>query len=313
MMPCATTPNISALRIISARRAAANRAFDGTQPVLRQSPPILWLSISTVGTPKAAAAAATESPPGPPPMTQISGVSISAIPPNHPYARQSLLISHGGGRACAPPHHHRHQYEQTERDQRGDHLRGENTCRVEDHSTIGFAGRQTLVILIDLCGDHAIEAGAGKSKHDSGRNDSERRRGHERAQAHTGKGRHQIDKEEREQRHQPKEKKIPECFLAKPPGKLIGTRARPPQQRLAEGGARRKEDERGADGGADYGGRSANDDAEQEATRNSEKCCTRQRECSRHDIDADISEDGQHTMFANESIDRRAMPDERVE
>ena len=37
-------------------------------------------SISTTGTPSAAAAAATESPPAPAPMTQISGLSFSAIP-----------------------------------------------------------------------------------------------------------------------------------------------------------------------------------------------------------------------------------------
>ena len=39
-------------------------AIDGTQPVLRQSPPILRRSTSTVGTPKAAVAAATNHPPG---------------------------------------------------------------------------------------------------------------------------------------------------------------------------------------------------------------------------------------------------------
>ena len=63
----------------SARLAAASSAFDGTQPVLRQSPPILWRSISTTDTPKAAAAAATDRPPEPPPITQISGLSISAM------------------------------------------------------------------------------------------------------------------------------------------------------------------------------------------------------------------------------------------
>ena len=64
----------------SARLAAASSAFDGTQPVLRQSPPILCLSISTAGTPKAAAAAATDKPPEPAPITQMSGVSVSAMP-----------------------------------------------------------------------------------------------------------------------------------------------------------------------------------------------------------------------------------------
>src|SRR5665213_4040692 len=53
----AVTPNAPALRMIAARLAAASSDFEGTQPVLRQSPPILCRSISTTGTPKAAAAA----------------------------------------------------------------------------------------------------------------------------------------------------------------------------------------------------------------------------------------------------------------
>ena len=60
----------------AARLAAAISAFDGTQPVLRHSPPILPFSISTTGTPNAAAAAATDSPPEPAPMTQMSGVRV---------------------------------------------------------------------------------------------------------------------------------------------------------------------------------------------------------------------------------------------
>src|SRR5665647_1385917 len=56
--PCAVTPNAPEFCISAARLAAASKAFDGTQPVLRQSPPILCRSIRTVGTPKAAAAAA---------------------------------------------------------------------------------------------------------------------------------------------------------------------------------------------------------------------------------------------------------------
>ena len=59
--------------------AAAINDFDGTQPVLRQSPPIFPFSTRTTGTPKAAAAAATVSPPAPAPMTQMSGVNISAM------------------------------------------------------------------------------------------------------------------------------------------------------------------------------------------------------------------------------------------
>src|SRR5262249_59279610 len=60
--------------------AAATSAFEGTQPVLRHSPPILSFSINTTDTPNAAAAAATERPPEPAPMTQMSGCKRSAMP-----------------------------------------------------------------------------------------------------------------------------------------------------------------------------------------------------------------------------------------
>src|SRR4029079_3998902 len=74
-----STPNSFALRVASAHLAAASKAFDGTQPALRLSPPILRLSTRTVGTQKAVLAAATDNPPGPPPITQMSGLSVSAI------------------------------------------------------------------------------------------------------------------------------------------------------------------------------------------------------------------------------------------
>ena len=74
-------PNGPLVRNASARLPAAIIAFDGTQPVLRHSPPMRPFSISTTGTPSvAAAAAATDSPPEPAPMTQRSGVSCSAMP-----------------------------------------------------------------------------------------------------------------------------------------------------------------------------------------------------------------------------------------
>ena len=55
--------------------AAASSAFDGTQPLFRQSPPMRPASNSTTRAPNCAAPAATLSPPDPPPMTQMS-VSI---------------------------------------------------------------------------------------------------------------------------------------------------------------------------------------------------------------------------------------------
>src|SRR5690606_36637353 len=62
-----------------ARRAAAIRAFDGTQPALRQSPPICRRSMSTTGTPRAAAAAATDRPAEPAPTMHRSGRKVSVM------------------------------------------------------------------------------------------------------------------------------------------------------------------------------------------------------------------------------------------
>ena len=69
------TPKRAPLRKELARSAAAINAFDGKEPLLRLSPPILPFSMSTTGTPMAAAAAAAASPPAPAPITQISVLS----------------------------------------------------------------------------------------------------------------------------------------------------------------------------------------------------------------------------------------------
>src|SRR5262245_7152293 len=109
-------PKTPALRIVSARFAAAKSPFDGTQPVLRQPPPILLRSTKTGGTPNAAAAAATDKPPGPPPRTQISGFSISVMPLPVPSP-----TSNSGTRPPAPIfQHHWQQREQAKRDKRSD-------------------------------------------------------------------------------------------------------------------------------------------------------------------------------------------------
>src|SRR6476646_11063834 len=73
------TPKAAALVMARARLPAAISDLEGTQPVLRHSPPILPFSMSTTGTPNAAAAAATERPPEPAPITQMSGVRCSAM------------------------------------------------------------------------------------------------------------------------------------------------------------------------------------------------------------------------------------------
>src|SRR5262249_24069869 len=138
---CTSSPNAGAPRMASARFAAANSAFEGTDPVLRLSPPIASRSISTVGTPKAAAAAAADKPPRPAPITQISGVSVSPMPPTNP------PYSAAGGAGAPPPifHHDRHQREQAERDKRCDQLRCQNIRRVECQPTIG-PRRDALIV-----------------------------------------------------------------------------------------------------------------------------------------------------------------------
>src|SRR5262245_43345705 len=72
-------PKAGAALMLATRLAAAINDFDGTQPTLRHSPPILEFSISATDAPKDAAAAATDRPPAPAPMTQISGFSRSAM------------------------------------------------------------------------------------------------------------------------------------------------------------------------------------------------------------------------------------------
>src|SRR3954452_13359566 len=88
----ALSPNCPAA--IAAWRAspAAIRAFDGTHPALRQSPPMRCLSTRTTGTPNDDAIAATDSPADPAPTMHRSGVRTSLI------ATISLAI----GLGCRP-------------------------------------------------------------------------------------------------------------------------------------------------------------------------------------------------------------------
>ena len=98
----ADTPNASASAMPCARLAAAISAFEGTQPVLRHSPPSLPFSISTTGTPNAAAAAATDSPPAPAPMTQMSGVRISAMSwSRRCHAREDACVARSDDMTCS--------------------------------------------------------------------------------------------------------------------------------------------------------------------------------------------------------------------
>ena len=118
-----------------ARLPAAISDFDGTQPVLRQSPPILPFSTSTTDTPKAAAAAATESPPEPAPMTQMSGFRRSAMRPKVviDVARQIRTFQPDGRatRRRDRRHHDRNERDDAERRERGEQLRRDRRIHVE--------------------------------------------------------------------------------------------------------------------------------------------------------------------------------------
>src|SRR3954471_12860955 len=112
-----------------ARLPAAISDLEGTQPVLRQSPPILPFSISTTGTPNAAAAAATERPPEPAPITQMSGLRTSATPP-----RGCLSERRGALARVTPPQplqDNRDQRERAQRRERRKQLRRHQRAKIE--------------------------------------------------------------------------------------------------------------------------------------------------------------------------------------
>ena len=64
-----STPKRGASRTAAHARAERISAFDGTQPTLRQSPPIRWRSTSATRAPSPAAPAAVTSPAVPAPIT----------------------------------------------------------------------------------------------------------------------------------------------------------------------------------------------------------------------------------------------------
>src|ERR1700742_3102526 len=161
-IPAALIPNARECRIMWARLAAASNAFDGTQPVLRHSPPMTPRSINTVGTPKAAAAAATDRPAAPPPMTQMSGVSISAMPPSMcpKTIRRAVSDPRAGAHAFD---RHRHQRQDPQRGQGADKLPGQNIAGVEGKAAIGAAGGKAHSVSVALRHHHAVEPASRQS------------------------------------------------------------------------------------------------------------------------------------------------------
>src|SRR5215831_9445271 len=234
----AATPKARACATARACLAAAISDFDGTQPVLRHSPPILFFSTSTTDTPKAAAAAATERPPEPAPMTQMSGCKRSAMvlpraavqmAPHRPlprkrereqteFAARTDRVSSSTGqisriiRALArvrrrpraqPLHHHRDERENAERHEGAEKLRRERRLHVEFEPAIGAARREAGLVGGLLRGDHAVEAGADEGKREGDGDDAERGRRHEGRERDPAQRRNEVDEPERKDRHQP--------------------------------------------------------------------------------------------------------------
>src|SRR6478735_1880025 len=149
--PRTERPKARACAIARACLAAAISDFDGTQPVLRHSPPILPCSMRTTGTRNAAAAAATESPPEPPPMTQISGVrtSVMSFPPEH------------GSTVSAPASHcQRDKRKNAKHHQRTNKLGREGCIESKRQPAAATAARKTCLVGSALRHDRAVEAAA---------------------------------------------------------------------------------------------------------------------------------------------------------
>src|SRR5262245_2842797 len=220
--------------------AAAISAFDGTQPVLRHSPPSLPFSMSTTGTPKAAAAAATDRPPEPAPITQMSGVKQSAIScldrtaAASPGSRRSSRWTGDARARLQPLHYDRNEREHAERRERSQQLRRDRVMDVELEPAIGAPRRQARPIDGLLGDDHAVEARAQESKHEGGGNDPEEGSRGEGREPDAEQRRNQIDEPERKDRHQPQEQEVVEGVRAETVGELLRQRTRAAHEMLTE-------------------------------------------------------------------------------
>ena len=235
----ADTPKARACAMARACLAAAISDFEGTQPVLRHSPPILPFSTSTTDTPKAAAAAATERPPEPAPMTQISGVKHSAMlsPRARERDRERFNPTDSVTRERA-----RSRFTTTGTSARTPSAASAASSsgvsggmHVKFEPAIGAPGREAGSVGGLLRDDHAVEAGADEGEDEGRGNDAERGRRGEGREPDAEQRRNEIDEPERKDRHQPQEQQIAESVGAKtaraspptdPPGAPAARRAR---------------------------------------------------------------------------------------
>src|SRR5581483_3149594 len=229
-------PRTAPPRCACAAFAAAISAFDGTQPKLRQSPPMRSRSISTTSRPSCAAPEATTSPAEPPPTTQTSGVSVPLIPSVR-LARLEVRIEDGD------------QRQDGEREQR------DEEAPVEDGAEVGCAA--LVEQRAEARADAGIDAGAG--------NDADRGGEHVAIELHAEQRRHDVDQPERKDRHQPEEQEIAETVAAEAFLEPRQRGAGAPVEEVVKGGARGEEDRGGTQGRADDGEKRAQPSAEQEA------------------------------------------------
>src|SRR5262245_14268117 len=274
--------------------AAAISDFDGTQPVLRHSPPRLPLWMSATETPKAAAAAATDRPPEPAPITQMSGVRQSAISrldstaTASPGSRRSSQRTGDARARLQPLHHHRNERENAERRERGEKLRRDRAMHVELEPAIRAPRRQARPIGGLLRVDHAVEARTQESEDEGGGNDPNRRGRGEGREGDAEQRRNQIDQPERKDRHQPQEQKVVEGVRAEPVGELFRQRARPLHEMLAERALGDEKDANRSDRRADQRRRTPEDGAEQNSADHREIESDRHRQRSRRDVERNV-------------------------
>src|SRR5882757_8463605 len=228
--------------------AAAISALDGTQPWLRQSPPIAARSISTTRRPSWAAPEATTRPAEPPPTTQTSGLRTAFI------SRRGL--------AAQMRVDHRYQR------QRGQPEQGQQEAPFEDDAEV----RHLAAV------EQQAEARADAGIDERRRDDADQRRQRVGAKPHAEQRRHDIDQPEREYRHQPQEQQVAEAVAAKTILETRQCRAGAVVEEIVEGGAGGQEHRDRAQRGADHRQDGAHPDAEQEAAERRDDDGDRQRE-----------------------------------
>src|SRR6266481_3588818 len=312
---CADTPKAAASAMARARLPAAISDFEGTQPVLRHSPPILPFSTSTTGTPKAAAAAATERPPEPAPMTQMSGVNRSGMAASScvipgraegaspesittacAYGFRAPSLRSGPGMTVAGPVRAR-----------------ERRVHVELEATIRASRRQARPVGGLLRGDHAVEPSADKRKYEGCRNHAKRGRRREGAEAHTGERRNEIDHPERKDRHQTQKQKVAERVGAKAFGQSLGQRTGAAHEVLADGALGDQENANRTDRRAHRRRRPTENDTEENSAGDGEKRTDRNRERDRRNVERDIRRKRREFVRGDEVAQRVVVTGERLE